>query len=194
MYRGKFAARKDRGPGGRKAGTLLLSVLLLMTLAVGGTIAYLVTRETPVTNTFLPSHVSSEVTEEFDGTEKKNVNVKNTGDIDAYVRVRLVTYRVNENGEHIGGAAEIPKFTLGEGWISVGMYYYYTLPVAPGEIPDAPLAQSITLRSYDDADGGVQVIEVMAEAIQSQPASAVEEAWANVSVGTDGRLVSKGGN
>lgn len=31
--------------------------------------------------------------------------------------------------------------------------------------------------SYDDADGGKQVIEVMAEAIQSGPADAVGKSW-----------------
>lgn len=31
--------------------------------------------------------------------------------------------------------------------------------------------------SYTDADGGKQVIEVMAEAIQAEPARAVGEAW-----------------
>ena len=36
-----------------------------------------------------PSHVSCEVTEKFDGETKSNVNVENTGDTDAYIRVRL---------------------------------------------------------------------------------------------------------
>lgn len=194
MYQGKFAAHNSRRRRGGKAGTWFLSILLLVTLAVGGTVAYLITRDQPVTNTFLPSYVTSEVTEEFDGTTKTHVNVKNTGDTEAYVRVRLVTYRVNDAGDRIGGAATIPKFTPGTGWISVGMYYYYTLPVAPGGKPAADLIESIELQAYDDADGGKQVIEVMAEAIQSKPAAAVEEAWTDVYVDADGNLASKGGN
>ena len=40
------------------------------------------------------------------------------------------------------------------------------------------MINSINLKAkYDDADGGKQVIEVMAEAIQSEPAEAVGEAW-----------------
>lgn len=159
-------------------GILLSSLLLVAIVAVGGTMAWLNTESGPITNTFKPSVVSSEVTEEFDGTTKKNVNVTNTGDTDAYIRVKLVTYRVNEEGQHIGGEAEIPSFTLGTDWVEHDGYYYYTLPVARGEKPKNDLIDSITLNgNYNDADGGKQVIEVMAEAIQSDPERAVGEAW-----------------
>ena len=33
------------------------------------------------------------------------------------------------------------------------------------------------MSSYEDADGGKQAIDVMAEAIQSEPEKAVGEAW-----------------
>ena len=64
-----------------------------------------------------------------------------------------------------------------------GDYYYYTLPVAPGGKPATDLISSITLTgSYSDADGGKQVIEVMAEAIQAKGVAAdgtkiVVKAW-----------------
>ena len=43
---------------------------------------------------------------------KSDVNVKNTGDIDAFIRVKLVTYRTNDAGQHIGGTAALPQFTI----------------------------------------------------------------------------------
>ena len=89
--------------------------------------------------------MSCTVTEDFDGTTKKNVNVTNTGDIDAYLRVKLVTYRVNDDGQHIGGTAAIPAFTPGDGWVKYGDYYYCTYPVAPGQQPETPLIDSLTL-------------------------------------------------
>lgn len=165
-----------------KAGILILSLILLITTVVGGTLAYLITKTDSIKNTFNPSSVESEITEEFDGTYKRNVNVKNTGDIDAYVRVKLVTYRVKGDNQHIGGTAEIPAFIPGDGWVKNGGYYYYTKPVAPGEKPAANLIDEIALVSYDDADGGKQVIEVMAEAIQANGVDAdgtkaVVKAW-----------------
>lgn len=181
MYQGRFEnATPKRKPrrGTKRLSTLLLSVILVVTIAVGGTVAYLVTQVTPVTNTFTPSHVTCQVTEDFDGTKKENVNVFNTGDTDAYIRVKLVTYRVNDAGQHIGGTAAIPSFTPGQNWVENGGYYYYTLPVAPGQKPAYDLIESIQLKgNYDDADGGKQVIEVMAEAIQSAPAVAIGESW-----------------
>ena len=162
----------------KKIQLLILSLLVVTTVTVGGTVAYLTTNTDPVVNTFEPSHVTCEVTENFNGETKSNVNVKNTSDIDAYIRVKLVTYRVNDAGQHIGGVAEIPSFTPGDDWVRHGEYYYYTSPVAKNAKPGKNLIDSIDLTAkYDDADGGKQVIEVMAEAIQSEPAEAVGEAW-----------------
>lgn len=180
MYRGKYqrpdGAERHSGSGKRML-AVLLSVVLLLTLATVGTLAYLAGRDTPLVNIFKPSKVTGEVTEEFDGQYKRNVNVTNTGDTEAYIRVRLVTYRVNEHNEHIGGTASIPSFEPGENWILYGDCYYYTLPVQPGASPAVPLVDEIALQAYSDADGGRQVIEVVAEAIQSGPAEAVGEAW-----------------
>lgn len=182
MHHGKYEAKylqPKRKRRNNKTGTLFLSLLLVVTLAISGTLAYLVTKSDPVENKFTPSHVACQVTENFDGTTKSNVNVTNTGDTDAYIRVKLVSYRVNAQGQHIGGTAAVPSFTPGENWkLHTDGYYYYTLPVAPGEEPKADLIGSIDLTgSYDDADGGKQVIEVMAEAIQSGPADAVGKSW-----------------
>lgn len=171
--------RKPHKGRGRLA-MMVLSVVLLLALAVGGTIAWLSTKTTPVTNTFTPAKVTCKVEENFDENTgvKTKVNVTNTGNIAVYIRVKLVTYRTNDAGQHIGGTAELPKFTPGENWVEYGKYYYYTLPVDPDEKPVANLAEKMTLKSpYEDADGGKQALDVMAEAIQSEPEKAVGEAW-----------------
>ena len=187
MYRGRYEGkhRKAAAPVHGKAlrtgrlATMVIATVLLLALAIGGTLAWLSTKDAPITNTFKPSHVSCSVTEEFDGKIKSNVNVTNTSDIDAYIRVKLVTYRTNDRGQHIGGTAELPSFTPGENWVEHDGYYYYTLPVAAGAAPERPLIgeSGIALTEYTDADGGKQVVEVMAEAIQSGPAQAVGQAW-----------------
>ena len=201
MYRGRYEGkhRKAVAPAHGKAlrtgrlTTMVIATVLLLALAIGGTVAWLSTKDAPITNTFNPSKVACEVTEKFDGSTgvKSNVNVKNTGTIDAFIRVKLVTYRVNKDNQHIGGEAEIPTFTLGAGWAYYEGYYYYTLPVAPGKQPKTNLTDSMTLTgTYNDADGGKQVIEVMAEAIQSVPEDAVKAAWGvDFSIDADGSLI-----
>lgn len=160
---------------------LIFSLLLVATMAIGGSMAFLTTKTPEVVNTFTPAHVEPDVKEDFNGTVKSSITVQNTGDIDGYIRVKLVTYRVNNDGDHIGGTATIPSFTLGKDWVKHGEYYYYTKPVAPNDSTGDLLGTSITLQEYTDADGGKQAIDVMAEAIQSTPASAVTSAW-NVQV------------
>ena len=200
MYRGRYEGkhRKAAAPAHGKAlrtgrlTTMVIATVLLLALAIGGTVAWLSTKDATITNTFNPSKVACEVTEKFDGSTgvKSNVNVKNTGTINAFIRVKLVTYRTNDQGQHIGGTASLPAFTLGANWVKYGDYYYYTLPVAPKEKPEADLISSITLESYTDVDGGHQAIDVMAEAIQSVPEDAVKAAWgAEFSIGADGSLI-----
>ena len=202
MYRGRYEGkhRKAAAPAHGKAlrtgrlTTMVIATVLLLALAIGGTVAWLSTKDAPIQNKFLPTKVTCEVTEVFDGSTgvKSNVNVKNTGTINAFIRVKLVTYRTNDQGQHIGGTASLPNFTLGKGWVKYGDYYYYTLPVAPKEKPEADLISSITLESYTDVDGGHQAIDVMAEAIQSEPARAVGQAW-GVSI-SQGSVTAYSGN
>ena len=189
MYQDRHIKRSEHA--GRRLAALLISAALIAAIAVGGTVAWLSAKTSPTVNTFTPSHVSCSVEESFDGKTKSSVNVLNTGDTEAFIRVKLVSYRVNEQGQHIGGTADIPAFTPGENWVEKGGCYYYTLPVKPGEKPAADLIESIELTgSYNDPDGGSQVIEVMAEAIQSGPEAAVKAAWgADFSIGADGSLI-----
>ena len=203
MYRGRYEGkhRKAAAPAHGKAlrtgrlTAMVIATVLLLALAIGGTLAWLSTKDAPIQNKFLPTKVTCEVMETFNGSTgvKSNVNVKNTGTINAFIRVKLVTYRTNDQGQHIGGTASLPNFTLGKGWVKYGDYYYYTLPVAPKEKPEADLISSITLESYTDVDGGHQAIDVMAEAIQSVPEAAVNAAWGvGFSIDADGSLIVPG--
>ena len=197
MYKGKHEAQHS-GKTARKGRltAMIVSVVLILALAIGGTIAWMSTKTDSVVNTFNPSRVTCSVVEDFDGKTKTNVNVENTGDIPAFIRVKLVVYRTNDVGQHIGGVAEAPSFNFGAGWVGYGDYYYYTKPVAPGEMPKTNLANSITLEgSYEDADGGHQSIDVIAEAIQAGPEAAVQAAWGNnFSIKANGELSVTSGN
>lgn len=172
--------------------TLLLAVLIVTTFTVGGSLAYIVTHTDSIKNVFNPSTVTTTVTEDFDGTNKSNIVVKNTGDTTAYVRVKLVTYRVDGDDNHnIGGTATIPNFELGNNWVKYDGCYYYTKPVDAETSTPSLFDGSITLQEYKDADGGKQVIEVMAEAIQAGQnaptdcGDAVKNAW-KVNITPDG--------
>ena len=170
----------------KKSLTALIALILIICLAVGGTVAFIVTQTQAVKNTFTPADVKVDIQEDFDGRVKKNVNVKNTGDTDAYIRVKLVTYMADSEGNPIAKNASIPPFDPGSDWFYCESddTYYYGKPVAPGDkTSDLIGSDGITLK-----DG--QVVEVLAEGIQSVPVNAVEEAWPAVEV-VDGVLQEK---
>lgn len=176
---GRRPARR-RGRFNARLTAIVLATVALLALAIGGTVAWLNAETDPVENTFDYAYVTCKVVEKsFDGKVKTEVNVQNTSNTYAFLRVKLVAYRTNEKGQHIGGEGLIQDFTPGTGWVKYGDYYYYTLPVAPGETPENVLIKSIDLSAvnYVDADGGNTSLDIMAEAIQSEPARAVGQAW-----------------
>ena len=96
MYQGAYVKkrRKSRVRMNR-ATVLLMAILVLIGVVAGSTVAYLIDKTDRVANTFEYAKVSCEITENFDKTTKSNVQVKNTGTTDAYIRA---TYVVNWPG------------------------------------------------------------------------------------------------
>ena len=167
MKKGKYESAVVRKRKHSKLPVVLVSLILVLGLVVGSTFAYMHDESDKKTNTFQFVEVSCEVEEVFDGQQKTSIKVQNTGDTDAFIRVKLVSYRVNEAGDRIGGTATVPAFNLATGWFQKDGYYYYNTAVEAGAFTPEMLGSPITLVEYDDADGGKQVIEVMAEAIQA---------------------------
>lgn len=140
-------------------------------MAIGGTVAFLVTHTDQIVNTFQPTDVTCEIIEDFnaDKTVKTSAVVQNTGKIPAYIRVAVVANTVDAEG-NITGAADVSNKLASSGWTQIGDYYYYNGVVQPNE----------TTGQLLDADGidlnGIQVT-ILASAIQAEPDSAVAQAW-----------------
>ena len=176
----------------------LVALLLLLCCTVAGTLAYLVDSTDPVTNTFTPAHVSTEVNESFTGGVKSNVTIKNTGDIPAYIRAAVIINWADKDGNVYGGAVPTDKgdkkdydLTLkaNNGWIKgADGYYYYIHPVAPKESTTA-IFEDITQLTDDPAEGYGLQITILADGIQSEPGTTVVSVWKSVTdVNTDKTL------
>ena len=156
----------------------LVPVALLMALVfVCGTVyAYMFHRTGETSTAFAPAKVSCEVAETYNGIEKSSITVKNTGNVDVYLRVRLVTYWVNGEGKVAAKSSPDLSITYdSDEWVKgSGNTFYYKTPVKPGDSTPELLTASITLT---EEDGFKQVIDVFAEAIQAEPARAVTESW-----------------
>lgn len=185
---GRRPARR-KGRFNARLTAIVLATVALLALAIGGTVAWLNAKTDPVVNSFSYGKITTEIEEKFENNVKENVAAKNTGTADAFIRIKLVSYRTNGEGQRIGGAAPLQSFTLGKNWVKYGDYYYYTLPVAPN-YSTGILVDRIELMTYNDADGGYQSIDVMAEAIQSTPVQAVKDAWGDgFGIDTNGNLI-----
>lgn len=163
---------KGRGPAARvyRTAVLLIAVLLLISTAVGSTAAFLVTKTGPVVEAFAYAQVSCQVTD--------TMAVQNTGTAQAYIRA---SYTVNwRDGEGIIAAVTPDGYScdLDENqgaWVDGGDgYFYYPYPVDPGDETPSLLTCSV---SYPENPKYTLSVEVVAEAIQSNPAEAAEEAW-----------------
>ncbi|MBQ3500020.1 MAG: hypothetical protein IJA70_01140 [Oscillospiraceae bacterium] len=165
---------------------VLLAALLVLTMASGSVFAYMKSKTPVFENEIIPAAVTCEAVEETDAEKniKTSIKVKNTGNIDAYLRVCLVTYWVDESGNIMPIPSETLNFEYSDNWVKGSNdIYYYKSAVAPGALTEELLeeAESIKLKTYiADAEKGTtyyQRIDVFAEAIQSLPAEAVTESW-----------------
>ena len=162
---------KGRGPAARvyRTAVLLIAVLLLITTAVGSTAAFLVTKTEPVEEAFAYAQVSCQVTD--------TMGVKNTGTAQAYIRASYAANWRDGEGKIAAAAPEGYSYDPEESlqWKKGGDgYFYYPDPVAPGEETPSLLTCSAP---YPEYPGYTLSVEVVAEAIQSNPAEAAEEAW-----------------
>lgn len=167
----------------------LLILLLVLIVGVTGTVfAYMFKRTEFKENSLIPAKVSCALNEAFDADTgvKSNITVKNTGNIDAYIRVRLVTYWVKD-GEIAAKPSKTLSVTPNTNWVpGTNNTYYYKLPVEPDGVVDL-IDTPITLI---EEDGYKQVVDVFAEAIQSLPTDAVTDSW-NVAVDGDGNITAE---
>jgi hypothetical protein len=162
-----------------KGAMLLVLCLCLVFGGIGGVWAYLTASTQTLTNRFQPAQVSCEVEESFHNGVKSDVKIRNTGNVDAYVRAVVVATFVDNEGKVLSTA---PKegvdyaVTWEEGGWAKGSdgFWYCTDPVAPGNAT-AILIRSATAIAVPD--GYRLHLQIVSSAIQSDPADAVREAW-----------------
>ncbi len=172
----------------RRVIILILSFVLLALTAIGGTLAWIASDSSQMTNTFVPGNVPCEVWEGTPlknesgkdvplGSVKENVTIKNVGNIDSYIRVALVPVWRNEDGTGTGLNADIGVLsTLGAGWSYEDGYYYYAYPVAPQTLTATPLFTSFTAPEVPGGapDGTYFELQVLAQSIQADGMGATD--------------------
>ena len=196
-----------------KKSIIIASVMLLLLATVGTTLAYIFTETESVENTFNPSKVSCAVVE--NGYEpvsgkiqnisdiKSNVQIKNTGDTDAYIRVAVVVSWMSADGSKVWATKPVMGTDYSIDWAfddeinptawdpgSDGYYYYKNSVVPNGGLTEILINEAKVLKPAP-LDGYYLSIEIVASALQAKPASVVTSQW-GVTVANDGSISKKG--
>lgn len=201
MYYGKHAssetrilpestAKRSRRLRWKTQFVILAAVIVLILGVVGGTTAYLVAGGGSAANTFQYDTVKSEIIETMNNNVKSDVMVRNAGSTSAFIRAAIVVTWQDAAGDV---APEVPvsgtdyRISYGSDWVidSDDGYYYYPSAVASSAQTTNLMDSCIPLTA--GPDGYTLHVEILADAIQSSPVTAVEEAW-GVTVDNDGKI------
>lgn len=183
MYQGTYVKRRRKSRTRmNRATVLLMAILMLIGVVAGSTVAYLITKTDDVQNTFEYGRVSCEIHEDFtDKEHKKDVQVENTGNVNAYIRATYVVNWIDSGGNIVASDPDGYSYTITENpggkWKKgTDGYFYYPEAVAPeGKTRGSLLTCTVTQRP--ETPEYTLSVEILATAVQSQPASAVTDAW-----------------
>ena len=162
---------------GTKAVALFVLTILLAVAAVGSTVAYIVTKTGEVKNTFTPPNLDIEI-------NVANNEIVNEGEVPVYVRAAVVVNWVNETDGSILSATPVEgtdytiTYNTAGGWVkgSDGFWYYKT--ALDSEATAETLLSVTQTEAQAAAKPGYKLqVQVLSEAIQTTPASAVQESW-----------------
>lgn len=185
----------------------LVALVLIICCTAGGTVAWLATSSGPVTNTFTPTHVTTEVHETFGNGVKSNVKIKNTGDIDAYIRAAIVVNWAKDGADGTNGTTNTVyagnptagtdytiQLNTTDWFVGSDGFYYYKKSVAPNDKTES-LIISCTEEKSKTPDGYHLQVTILADGIQAKGVNgnddpAVETVWP-VTVNSDKTLSVK---
>ncbi len=156
--------------------TFLLAVILLVTVTVGATFAFIVAVTEPLRNLFVDANVSCTTT--YD-EENKTWTITNDGDVEAYIRVSVVPYLTDGSDKVFW---DNPTYTVeyadGSKWTVIGDhgYHYYKIPLPAGDSIEFGTV-NVDPAAGTGFDYTVNKVTVNAEAFQVGSAEALADAW-----------------
>lgn len=191
------AHRRRRAKRRKQQNLIIAIVVIICSIISCVTFAFVFTNTEPVENTFTDAYVACDVLETFDGTTKSDVIIKNTGEVQSYIRAKVVvtwmsadetkvtalkpvddTDYVITYANETGAATNWEKGADG--------YWYYKIPVNVGDETEN-LIESCSLKDGVIApDGYYLSVEIVASSIQSTPTRVVTEQWNSGVSGVDG--------
>lgn len=159
-------------------------LLLLLSGSIVGTIAYM-QAHSHLGNTFTVANLTVKINETFNGKEKSNVTVENTGDVPAYLRAAIVVNWKDADGNVISADEADYSMTMGSEWIQgADGYWYCKKPIDAGQLSTVLI---VNCKPVVVKEGQRLCVDILAQGVQAAPTSAVQELW-GVTVDSAGSL------
>ena len=165
---------------------------LLLLCIITGTSTYMIMKNS-IKNVFIIGVVKPEIIETFDANNKikKDVYIKNIGNVPIYIRTALIINWKDKDGKILGKPEENKDYSINlstsTNWLKGrDGYYYYKNSLAEKNDTDILIEECIQNKEYEDK---ILEVTVAVQAIQADPSKAVIEAW-NVDI-IDNMLVLK---
>ena len=196
---------------------ILIVGLAVVVTSISVSIAYMLKSSDEITDTFIPAKVTCQMVETVSETTiggknvpiKTSVKAQNTGNIEAYIRVRVVTYWEDSKGNPV--ARTSPENKFGGDWKynqtdwiydAATQTFYHKSPIDVGQTTNELLNigggfNGIELEVVEvlQGTGSVSftyhaVVEFIVEGIQAAPGEAVTSSW-EVTLDDDGNITAK---
>lgn len=191
MYKGKH--EKKITHMSKRAALLVLSLVMILSVTVGGTLAYLILDTQPVTNTFAPGEAKTEIDEPdwTDGdTVKRDVTVENTGNVPVCVRAKIVVAWAKDGADGVEVLPITPtdtdytmipasSETSYNGWTKGEDGYWYCDTVIEAEGRTPKLIDSCS-PNVNNPDGAHLQVTVLSQAVQATKAALDEAKWERI--------------
>lgn len=176
-----------------RAVLLLVSLVLVLSAAIGGTLGYL-TGQVNVVNTMEAGTIDTTIEEKFDGEVKENVTVKNTGNSDAYIRAIVVVTWQDKDGNVL--PVDQGEYVMDQNAINWKKgndgFWYYNGVVGENESTTNLINTCKVADGVTPPEGYNLNVEILASAIQAEPAQAVKDAWGMQYDAADGWTTASG--
>ncbi len=168
--------------GFKKTKILLVCLILIATVAVGTTTAFLIDESGILTNTFNPNDVNTEVEETLSGNVKSNVKIKNVGTTDAFIRAYISVSWQDAQGNVFGTAPVLgTDYTMSTdttgAWVKAADGFYYHVKSVAAEMSTSVLINSCSPVAGRAPDGYELTVEILGSGIQNKPVRVVKDKW-----------------
>ena len=107
MKRGKYERISPKGKKTKRCALPLILALLVLSIGVGSTLAYIIAQTDDIANAFIPGEVKCAVNDDL--------TIKNTSNVKAYIRAMVVINWMDSEG-NVYGTPPVCTVTTNPGW------------------------------------------------------------------------------